>query len=526
MLAPGTRIAGKYELERQLGSGGMGVVWLARHVELGERRVAIKFLLNTMSAELLARFRREAMVATQIQTRHAVAVLDFGQHDGAPYLVMEYLAGQDLRGLLEQRRRLEPALALTITEQAARGLQKAHDAGLIHRDIKPENVFLTQDEDGELLVKILDFGIAKSLNAESCTATGMMIGTVYYMSPEQFQGLKALDHRTDVWSLACVAYEMLVGERTFGADSVLMIGMKILGEDRPVPSRVVAGLPPGFDAWFAKALHPNISKRFASADELSATLASALGTSSANYRLPQPNAAPASSASRDVQFSTTASATSAVDSDRPPPPKRGAMPMLPGVVGVATVAAVGLTAFLVLRTSEDVLSGPAGLVSSAESTESVASSAPAGSASSAPNSAEEGDRSLLSRVSAMVGEGDLEAAHRLLVDLPNDSPLRSDERFMEAENAWADLQLSKAEKERNVVEKATMLIGVTKSGADETRKARAKGMLEAMSRTPSSGKAGKTGKGSPPKVAPPATTKATAPSGKPPKSTGALPPRY
>ena len=524
-LEAGVRIAEKYELERELGKGGMGVVWVARHVELGERRVAIKFLLNTLSADLLSRFRREAMLASQMQTRHAVAVLDFGEHEGAPYLVMEYLEGQDLRGLLDQRQRLDPALAMTITDQAARGLQKAHEAGLIHRDIKPENLFLTRDEDGELLVKILDFGIAKSQSVDSGTATGMMIGTVYYMSPEQFQGMKSLDHRTDVWSLACVVYEMFVGARTFTADSALMIGMKILGTDRPVPSQVVAGLPPQFDAWFAKALHPDVNQRFSTAIELAASLAGVLGVATSSHPFPSITGAPSGAPSHGIQFSTTAIATSEVDTMRSTvSPRRVWLPVAAGVVGVSLVAAVAVTSFAVLRASAKASNEPiAGLVSPADTATSAASvnPSPAPAASSAPGG---DDSSVLSRATAMAREGDVEGAHELLADVPDDSPMRSDEKFIEVENAWADRWLAAAESERNSVDKARMLNEVVQSGANDARRTRARALLDAMSRPRSAGKTA--GPSTPPKSTRPPEPEATATTKPPTPSTGSLPSRF
>ena len=523
-LEAGVRIAGKYELERELGKGGMGVVWVARHVELGERRVAIKFLLNTLRADLLERFRREALLASQIQTRHAVAVLDFGEHEGAPYLVMEYLEGHDLRALLDQRQRLEPALALTIADQAARGLQKAHDAGLIHRDIKPENLFLTRDEDGELLVKILDFGIAKSQGADSGTATGMMIGTAYYMSPEQFQGMKDLDYRTDVWSLACVVYEMLVGVRTFDADSVLMIGMQILGAARPVPSKAVGDLPPDFDDWFAKALHPDLTQRFQSAMELVSALASSLGVNGGSIRFSQQVLAQASGRSAAGAFSTTAMANAEMDTIRGTMrARRRWFPVAAGAVGLAALFGIGVTAFMFSRaTSLGTGETASGLVSPAQAQASVAASTTASVAPSATAPSE--SELLLSRASAKVRDGDVDAAHRLLAVVPDDSPLRSDEKFIEVENAWADHLLAAAENERNRVEKARMLTEVAKSGASEERRKRARALLEAMPRSTGKSAGGsappKSTRPEPPEPAAPATTKPPA------TSTGALPSRF
>jgi serine/threonine-protein kinase len=240
-LRAGALVATKYRLEVVLGTGGMGAVWSAQNEALGGARVAVKFLHNTMNKAALERFQREAHLASRIRSRHAVQVLDYGvEPDGdMPFIAMEYLEGEDLRHLLDRSgRRLAPALLVGILDQAARGLAKAHEAGLVHRDIKPENLFLCRDEDGEMLVKLLDFGIAKSIDATSGTATGTLIGTAYYMSPEQFLGSKDLDHRTDLWLLACVAYEALVGAPPFVADSVVAIGMKVASSQLPPAERV------------------------------------------------------------------------------------------------------------------------------------------------------------------------------------------------------------------------------------------------------------------------------------------------
>jgi serine/threonine-protein kinase len=477
MLRAGQRIAAKYELERELGRGGMGAVWLARHVELGARRVAVKFLLNDRSLDSLERFRREALLASQIQTRHVVTVLDFGEHEGAPYLVMEHLAGQDLRALLQQRFRLDSELAVAILDQTAHGLQKAHEAGLVHRDIKPENIFLTQDEDGGLLVKILDFGIAKSVRADSATATGVMIGTVYYMSPEQFQGLKEVDHRTDLWALACVGYEMLVGARVFGGESFLMIGMQILGQERPVPSRMVAGLPSEVDAWLARALHPSLDKRFGSARELSAGFASAMGLSRISETVSDwpPGALPI-----DPYSSTVAGTSLGNTGLEASPLKRRRRPVVAVTMGLASVALAGVVAWGVSR-STAVSGNPA---EASLSNLPAASSTGALGASSADAAARTSEQ-LLDRALALVQEGDVSGAHDLLTKVARESPLRSDERFTQVENAWADRHLSEAENSQEPEKTAGLLAEVMDSGADESRKRRAQTLA---SKHPSAGK--------------------------------------
>jgi serine/threonine-protein kinase len=515
MLEAGATIAGKYQLERQLGEGGMGVVWLARHIELGDRRVAIKFLLNSVSKTLIERFRREALLASRIQSRHVVQVLDFGEHQGAPYLVMECLEGDDLRHLLDRQRAVDPGSVVAIVGQAARGLQKAHDAGMIHRDIKPENLFLCRDEDGGLLVKILDFGIAKSLEVESGTATGMMIGTAYYMSPEQFQGLKGIDRRTDLWSLACVAYEMLMGARVFDGESVIAIGMYILSEKRPVPSQRATGVPASFDSWFAKALHPNLANRFNSASELAESLAIALGVSRSSAGVSFTTGAEGTASTPAREFTTAALANSEVSTSTKAPGSRGRWVVAAGVIGVIALVVAGVLA--ALRQSSRGAAQQASLVTDVQS----AASFPAAS-----SSALDGELSRLAKAVELIRQGDAVAAHGLLSDVPSDSPMRVDVRFAQVENAWADLQLSKAEGESDPTQRRRTLSEVVASGADEARRMRARSLLDAPSAVRSVAKGAKS-------VAPSKTaaSEPTKPAGADPAKgaaapTGTLPPRF
>ncbi|WP_437734241.1 protein kinase domain-containing protein [Sorangium sp. So ce1335] len=218
----GKTLSGRYTLVRLLGRGGMGAVYEAEDTEQ-KRRVAVK----VMNAEILhrrsamERFEREARAASAIETEHIVRVLDAGVdgETGAPFLVLELLQGEDLAQLLQRLGPLPPRLALRIVAQACVGLQKAHDAGVVHRDIKPANLFLARRDDGPgLLVKVLDFGVAKirpphepHRDTSGLTRSGSMLGTPRYMSPEQARGIKDIDHRTDVWALGIVLYHALAG---------------------------------------------------------------------------------------------------------------------------------------------------------------------------------------------------------------------------------------------------------------------------------------------------------------------------
>jgi eukaryotic-like serine/threonine-protein kinase len=216
----GKTIDGKYQIVRLLGQGGMGAVYEATHVGTG-RRVALKVIIaETISRDAILRFQREARAAGVIESQHIVQVLDTGidRELGVPFMVMEYLLGEDLQKLYERIGALSPELALRIAAQACAGLQKAHEAHVVHRDIKPANIYLARRDD-DLVVKLLDFGIAKVKEEQltggtdpALTRTGSMMGSPLYMSPEQAQGLKTVDHRTDVWSLGAVLYEVLAGK--------------------------------------------------------------------------------------------------------------------------------------------------------------------------------------------------------------------------------------------------------------------------------------------------------------------------
>ena len=216
----GLAVGGKYEVRRVLGIGGMGVVCEAVHLDLG-KKVAIKLIDKTMkeSELIVARFRREAFALGQIQSEHIVDVFDVGADARVGlYMVMEHLPGEDLQSRLDRDKRLDLTTCVMIGHQMARGLEKAHAAGVIHRDLKPANVFLTTRDNGSLLVKLLDFGVSKLLNdagGARITGSGSPIGTPLYMSPEQAEGKDDTDGRADIWSLGAVLYEALAGAPPF-----------------------------------------------------------------------------------------------------------------------------------------------------------------------------------------------------------------------------------------------------------------------------------------------------------------------
>jgi eukaryotic-like serine/threonine-protein kinase len=261
----------------------MGVVWAAWHLTL-ETDVAVKFIRPERVAAdpaLVARFEREARATARIAHPHVVQVMDYGSVDGAvPYIVMELLRGFSLAELLERGGRLSFATAKSLAQQVGSALESAHERGIVHRDIKPHNVFITNESKGyPLFVKVLDFGVAKMVGdaqvpeaSPTLTETGMVIGSPPYMSPEQLEGSKHVDLRSDLWSLGVIVYEALTGTQPFQGSSFVAVGAAVLkGKYRPA-SEVQPNLPTSIDDWFAKALCLDPNGRFQSAHEMVAAL--------------------------------------------------------------------------------------------------------------------------------------------------------------------------------------------------------------------------------------------------------------
>jgi len=275
-------IADRYRLERKIGQGGMGSVWLARHLGL-DIPCAVKFIEGDYAAlpEAQARFVREAKAAAALRSPHVVQILDHGVWDGTPYMAMELLEGEDLGKRLTRVGRLSAQDVGVIITQVSRALTKAHAAGIVHRDLKPDNIFLVHDDDREI-AKVLDFGIAKSNTGGidgSNTKTGAMLGTPYYMSPEQAQGVKAVDHRSDLWSLAVIVFQALTGKLPFESEALGDLLVKIIVQPIPVPSQVTPDLPAAFDRWWAKAANRDPAQRYQSAKEFADGLSLVFGQS-------------------------------------------------------------------------------------------------------------------------------------------------------------------------------------------------------------------------------------------------------
>jgi serine/threonine protein kinase len=280
----------RYTIVRLLGRGGMGTVYEARHTRL-TRRVAIKFLLPALAArpEILRRFENEAMAAGALEHPNLVAVTDLGRaEDGSPYLVMEFLQGEDCARLLRRVGPLPAPRAADIVLQACRGVAVAHNAGIIHRDLKPENLFVTDAGDGSDQIKVLDFGIAKlrPSSGQVATGTGSTFGTTHYMSPEQARGAADVDPRTDVWSLGVVLYELLGGRRPFDGEEPLNVVHQILSAAPVELETLRPGLPAGLAAAAAKAMQKDVARRFATIQALAEALAPFAAPTIARRNLP------------------------------------------------------------------------------------------------------------------------------------------------------------------------------------------------------------------------------------------------
>jgi eukaryotic-like serine/threonine-protein kinase len=271
----GRVVAGRYLLQSKLGEGGMGSVWAARHLAL-DSKVAVKLLDPSIAqdAAAAARFAREAQAAASLRSPHVVQILDHGIDGGTPFIAMELLEGESLAERLARVGRLSAEDTARILTEVARAVGKAHESGIIHRDIKPENVFLSPNDDIEI-AKVLDFGIAKQSRYDTSNAqitqSGAVFGSPYYMSPEQAEGASDLDHRTDIWSLAVVAYECLLGARPFEGQTLASLFMAILSKPVPVPSER-GPVPAGFDAWFGRATQRDPRLRFETVRQAAAAL--------------------------------------------------------------------------------------------------------------------------------------------------------------------------------------------------------------------------------------------------------------
>ncbi|MEQ9320516.1 MAG: serine/threonine-protein kinase, partial [Polyangiaceae bacterium] len=264
----------------------MAAVYEAVNIGI-EKRVAIKLLAGHLatSQTVVERFLREARAVAKIKSPHICDVYDSGRlDDGTPFLVMELLEGESLYDAMCRDRQMSPEVTLAIILQVSRGLAKAHEHEIVHRDLKPENIFLTVDEDGHLLTKVLDFGLAKFYDPVETkgkkgkharlTREGAVFGTPAYMSPEQVRGQAAADTRADLWALACITYECFTGTTVWSTeDGVAMTFAQIATAPLPDPRHYRPDLPTAFTDWFNKALDRDIKLRFQDINEFADGLA-------------------------------------------------------------------------------------------------------------------------------------------------------------------------------------------------------------------------------------------------------------
>jgi eukaryotic-like serine/threonine-protein kinase len=294
-VTAGHVLRGRYRLEAQLGAGGMGTIWRAQDLVLNAP-VAVKVVDRTAvpDEETLSRFMREAQSAATLRSPHVVQILDHGLDGKVPFMAMELLEGENLAQRIKRVKRLSPQETARVLSHIGRAIGRAHEAGIVHRDLKPENVFLVKNEDEEI-AKVLDFGVAKverhALSEGTRTRTGSILGTPFYMSPEQAQGNRAVDSRSDLWSMGVIAFECLTGKRPFYSDGLGDLVLAICVRDIPQPS-ALASVPIGFDAWWNRAVARDPEKRFQSAKELTDSLREALGLEPRDASRESPRASP------------------------------------------------------------------------------------------------------------------------------------------------------------------------------------------------------------------------------------------
>jgi serine/threonine-protein kinase len=272
-VLPGEVLAGKYRVERVLGQGGMGVVVAARHLELDER-VAIKFLVGEPPPAAVERFAREARAAAKVKSEHVCRVFDVGKLEtGEPYLVMEHLEGEDLGEKIDREGPQTLVDSAGWVIEACDALAEAHALGIVHRDLKPPNVFLAKRADGSRCAKVLDFGISKLPSIGSMTKSAVMMGSPFYMSPEQIESSRDVDARADIWSLGVMLYELLAGSPPFCADSMVQLAVMVRETAYEPVTRRVPSLPSKIDEILARCLAKSPADRYPGVAGLVADLA-------------------------------------------------------------------------------------------------------------------------------------------------------------------------------------------------------------------------------------------------------------
>src|SRR5882724_9057608 len=268
ILQIGTVLGQRYEILQILGEGGMGAVYKARDREL-DRMVALKVIRPELagSQAIIDRFKQELLLATQVTHKNVIRIYDLGEAEGMKFITMEFVEGEDLRSLMQQKTKLAPEEAVEIMLQVCRALEAAHSVGIIHRDLKPQNIM--RDKAGRILV--MDFGLARTLEGDGMTQTGALVGTMDYMSPEQALG-KDLDQRSDLFTLGLICYELLTGKMPYKADSVVASLLKRTQERAAPVSSHDAAIPKPLSNIVGKCMEPDVKLRYQSSAEILADL--------------------------------------------------------------------------------------------------------------------------------------------------------------------------------------------------------------------------------------------------------------
>jgi serine/threonine protein kinase len=271
----GMMLGQRYEMQSFIGKGGMSQVWKARHIHL-EKNVAVKLLSkNLLDKEaFVARFKQEAQIASHLNHPNICGVTDFGfSEDNVPYLVMEFLEGESLSDILRRIERLPVGAALSIIKQTLSGLQAAHRIGVVHRDIKPGNLFITKEKAGGRVLKILDFGISKMVAGSNrkdlgLTSTGTLLGTAFYLSPEQIMESKGVDHKTDIYAVGAVLYKLITGRVPYLGENYAEVAVKVVNDPLVDPRKLVAGLNTSVARIIRKAMEKDTRSRYQSVDQM------------------------------------------------------------------------------------------------------------------------------------------------------------------------------------------------------------------------------------------------------------------
>ncbi|MEA2748263.1 MAG: eukaryotic-like serine/threonine-protein kinase [Myxococcales bacterium] len=348
----GKTIAGRYILRGLLGHGGMGAVYEAEHVGLG-KRAAIKFVDPEFATDekVVARFAREARAMSAIESAHIVTVFDAGTEDGRPYLVMELLRGEDLGQRLRRLTRIPLGEAMHVIAQVLKGLARAHAAGIVHRDLKPDNVFLVKGDTDPLFAKIVDFGISKierprdTTSPLALTGRGTVLGTPFYMSPEQAQASPDVDRRTDLYSVGAILFECLTGRPPHTGESYEQVILSICMRDAPEVRAIEPSVPAPISAFVARALARDRAKRFASAEAMLAALHEVAPEERARVPL-DPVAEPVAKPVVNALDATMIDGGSPVRSSRPSIPEEGSGVSAATQLGMGSLDAVSGAAAL------------------------------------------------------------------------------------------------------------------------------------------------------------------------------------